>query len=108
MSDKRTFICDHCGGTFPDEPEDESAATAELERDYPGLDKLACARICDGCYRDFNAWRATMPDLPEVPISASIPVTDEQLRWLNETPGALERIEAEVNRELMRLLYPPA
>jgi hypothetical protein len=102
-----TFTCDHCGGTFPDEPEDEAAASAELERDYPGLSKAHCARICDQCYKDFNAWRATVP--PERVVSASIPLTEEQMQWLEANPDALSRIEADVNREFLRLFndQPP-
>jgi hypothetical protein len=98
-----TFTCDHCGGTFPDEPDEEAAATAELERDYPGVDKSACGRLCDDCYRDFNAWRATVP---EQVVSAIVPLTEAQLRLIESTPGALERIEAEVNREVRRLFGP--
>lgn len=32
-----------------------------------------------------------------------IPITEEQLRFLQETPGAMERVELEVNREIARM-----
>lgn len=44
-----TFICDQCGGEFPDDVPIEQV-DAERERNYPGVPAEACATVCDACY----------------------------------------------------------
>jgi hypothetical protein len=52
-----TFKCAHCGGVFPDSPEQEARAVAERQQHYPGIPADECDVLCDGCYRLFEAWR---------------------------------------------------
>lgn len=59
------YTCAECGGTF-ETGWSEEEATAEMERDFPGVAKESCAVICDPCYRRFNKWRAGLsPDEEE-------------------------------------------
>lgn len=50
-----SFQCSVCGGTFENSWSD-TEAIAELERDFPEVDRSDCSVICDDCYIKFNAW----------------------------------------------------
>lgn len=48
--DSPVLVCDLCGCQFQSEATEEEA-TAELEREFPGVHKSECSVLCDDCYR---------------------------------------------------------
>lgn len=57
----RTYICDHCKGTFETARPDEEAHAESLENwgvrgDAPGMDE-----ICHDCYLEFMGWMESQP-----------------------------------------------
>lgn len=47
------YTCAMCRQTFAFVPEAEDAAVAELQRDFPGVDKQRASILCEDCYEKF-------------------------------------------------------
>lgn len=52
-----TFVCDHCGKTYPRDTSDaaEEAVLAEAEKRFGPLPPEGRAVVCNGCYAKFIA-----------------------------------------------------
>lgn len=53
-----TFKCEHCGGSFPDDDDNDHTAALEMDALYsPRENMMPQAQICDECFARFDKWR---------------------------------------------------
>jgi hypothetical protein len=52
------YTCAHCGGIFNLGPDE--APREEFAKNFPGERIEDAARICDGCFKEFNKWMQRM------------------------------------------------
>jgi len=49
MSNNDTYMCEVCGGEF-ENCWSEEEMEFEMNKNFPGISKSDCAKVCDDCY----------------------------------------------------------